>query len=198
MVHYMMSCDRRALRVLALCGLVSALLCLPGGAAPAKKAVQKTPSAPLNLSGAGTGLVVYVPDPKLPGKLMAVVKAVGAEGQSAANGFLGNMTQVSALFYQQGKPAATFHAPSAHGGSRQKALTITGTGGVVVKSLIQPGTTLTADTIVWYADKNKIVATGHVVFHDGKTGTTVHSPAMIADTKLNSIQTPRGHLSGVF
>ena len=74
-------------------------------------------------------------------------------------------------------------------------MVITGTGGVVVKSLTQPGTLLQADKVVWYASLNQIVATGHVVYHDGKSGATMTGPAMKSDTKLKTVEIGSGHIS---
>lgn len=190
MVHYRMLFNRRTLLAVALC---CPLFCLSGAAAPigAKKNSQKMPP---HLRLDTRQVQVSLPDPKFPGKgiPLCYVKAATANGQSETTGLLGNMTQVSALLYQQGKPAATLDAPRAQGSSLRKTVVVTGLGGVVVKSLTQPGTRLTADTVVWYAALNKIVATGHVVYRDGKTGATMTGPVMNADTKLKTVSLTSG------
>ena len=164
--------------------LITALLGLPGHAAPTAKS---TP-APGFGARAQAGLTVQVGDPKRPGWLLAVIRAGGFQGDSGQQGFLGNMTRVSALLYKQGKPAATFTAPRARGSQNNatKNIIVTGTGGVVVKSLTEPGTTLTADTVVWYPGSNQVIATGHVVYHKGKS-IVVTAPVMYADTRLKAV-----------
>lgn len=142
--------------------------------------------------------VVTLPDPKYPGHLLIEAHARTADGQSAENGFLGNMTGVWARLYQKGVPVAVLTAPRAVGSSRKNSVVVTGTGGVVIKSLTQSGTKLTADKVVWYASADRIVATGHVIYHDGKSGATMTGPWLKADTKLKSIQMGAGHATGVF
>jgi len=171
------------------------LLLALGGASWAAPSGKKTAPAPLNLSGVIQMPVVTLPDPKYPGRLMIEAHARTADGQSAENGFLGNMTGVWARLYQKGIPAAVLTAPHALGNSRKNSVVVTGTGGVVIKSLTQPGTKLTADKVVWYASVDRIVATGHVFYHDGKSGATMSGPWLTADTKLKSIQTGTGHVS---
>lgn len=202
MVHYMMNLNRHVLFALTLCGLLCPLLCLPGASAPAagKKNASKKPSLPPNLRLDSRQVQVSLPDPKFPGKgvPLCFVKASTASGQSETTGLLGNMTQVSALLYQQGKPAATLDAPRAQGSSLRKTVVVIGMGGVLVKSLTQPGTKLTADKVAWYAALNKIVATGHVFYHDGKTGMEFRGPWLKTDTKLKSVRTGSGEMSGIF
>lgn len=173
--------------------LLPLLFCLSVEAAPAKK----KPPAPLNLGAAAQGVTVNLPDPKLPGKMMLEVRAREAFGQSADNGFLGRMTHVWARLYQKGVPAAILTAPNVQGSSLKKTIVVTATGGVVIKSLTQPGTKLSADQVVWYASVNKIVATGHVIYHDGKTGATMTGPQALADTNLKTLQIVSGHVSAL-
>ncbi len=200
MVTYRMSFALSCLRRPALALLACLLFCPPITAAPAAKRGKAKDAVPPGLSGVIDRPTLTIGDPKLPGKFLAVVKASGISGSSADQGFLGNMTQVSALLYQQGKPAATLAAPHAHGSrnSATKNVVVIGTGGVVIKSLTEPGTSLTADTMVWYASINKIVATGHAVYHNVKSAIIFRSPTIIADTKLKSVKTGSGQMSGVF
>jgi hypothetical protein len=177
------------------------LLCLPSfaGPTPAKKPIKKNSSPPIRIGIVERGFKATIPDQKRPGKLLCYVEAASAEGQSADTGFLGKMTQVLAKLYQQGQPSATLTAPRADGSGTPKALVITCTGGVVVHSLTQLGTVLTADTVVWYSKSNQIVATGHVVYHDSKTGVTASMPRFVADTQLKTFHSEGpGHASGRF
>jgi len=150
-------------------------------------------AAPPSLGGNAQGITVNLPDPKLPGKLLCEIRADSASGQSAGNGFLGQMRNVHARLYQQGRPSATLDAPNATGNSVGKSVVVTGTGRVTVLSLSQPGTKLLADTVVWYASINKLQATGHVFYRDGKSGATMTGPRLLADTKLKSVQIVSGH-----
>jgi hypothetical protein len=181
--------------------LAISLLGLPSfaGPVPVKKPVKKNSSPPIRIGIVERAVKVTIPDPKRPGKLLCYVEAASAEGQSAETGFLGNMTQVLAKLYQQGQPSATLTAPRADGSGTPKALVITCTGGVVVHSLTQLGTVMTADMVVWHASSNQIVATGHVVYRDGKTGTILHVPKLTADTRLKTLYgSGSGHASGRF
>lgn len=203
MVTYIMSFILfRGRRGTALALLFCLLLGPPGMAAPTgvKKNANKKPSAPSNLSAIIQSPTIQIGDPKLPGKLLAVVKAGGFSGVSADKGALGNFTQVSALLYHQGKQAATFDAPVTHisQNSATKNVVVIGTGGVLIKSLVELGTRLTADTVTWYASINKIVATGHVVYHNPKAGWDVQAPTMTADTQLHSISGAKGRAFGKF
>ena len=163
----------------------------PLSAAPPK-------SAGPSLGVVSTGFSFTLPDPKRPGRLLYELRAQSANGQSEADGFHGALTSVWARLYQNGIATAILTAPRAQGGSAGKAVVVTGLGGVAVKSLTQPGTTLTADTVVWYASLNKMVATGHVVYHDGKTGATMSGPRMNADTRLKTITIANGHGAAKF
>jgi len=166
---------------------------LPAMALCAALAGAAPPGSSGTFGAVASGATITLPDPKLPGKLLCVIHAASATGQAQQNGFLGSMTGVSAQLFQQGRPSATLTAPRAQGGSVKKTVTVTGTGGVVIHSLTQPGTTLTADTVVWYASLNKIVATGHVFYRSGKTGATLTGPQGYADTRLRSIHLGPGH-----
>lgn len=202
MVTYMMSftVGRRAASALFLTLLACTSLCPLGGAAPPAKKGGKKSASPPNLSAIIQSPTLTVGDPKLPGKLLAVVKAGGFSGNSADQGALGNMTQVHALLYNKGTQAATFDAPVAHisQNSATKNVVAVGTGGVVIHSLTEPGTRLTADVVTWYAGLNRIVATGHVVYHNVKTGWDLQAPAMTADTQLRSVGGGKGRAFGKF
>jgi hypothetical protein len=189
-----MRTNRRAILFFSVfCVLIFSNLFPAALPAPAKDAPggKKVPTA---FSGVSTGITATLPDPKRPGKLLYELRAVSANGQSDASGFHGDLNSVWARLYQNGVPSAILTAPHARGGSVGKSVTITGTGGVVVKSLSEPGTRLTADTVVWYAGQSKMVATGHVFYRNGKTGATLSGPQAVGYTQLKSvIITGAGH-----
>jgi len=172
-------------------------------AAPRKDAPtgKKVPdkNIPESISGVTTGISATLPDPKRPGKLLYELRAAAGNGQADASGFHGGLTSIWARLYQNGAPSAILTAPHARGGSVGKSVTITGTGGVVVKSLIEPGTKMTADTVVWYANLNKIVGTGHVFYRSGKTGAVLTGSRVDADTRLKTVNiSGGGHGTAVF
>jgi len=197
MVTYMMPFTtlhgRRAALALSLTALSCGSFCLLSAAVPAavpaaKKTKEKN-AAPPSMAVVGSGMTLTLPDPKLPGtgKLLYYLRAAAADGHSDPDGsFQGSLTKLWVRLYQKGVPSAVLTAPKAQGGGTSKAVVITGMGGVVVKSLTEPGTILTADTVVWRSALNKIVATGHVYYHNSKTGATVTGPVMNADTKLRT------------
>jgi hypothetical protein len=189
-----MRTNRRAILFLSVfCPLIFSGLFPVALPAPAKDAPGGK-NVPTAFSGVSTGITAMLPDPKRPGKLLYELRAVSANGQSDAGGFHGDLNSVWARLYQNGDPSAVLTAPHARGGSVGKSVTITGTGGVVVKSLSEPGTKLTADTVVWYASQSRIVATGHVFYRNGKNGGTTQAPRMEANTSLKTIYiTGGGH-----
>ncbi len=167
--------------------MLSAALPLP--AAP-KKGAQSA-----DLGGYAQTVQVDLPDPKLPGRRLCHVDAADASGQSAANGFLGTMTHVTATLYRQGRPAAILFAPRAQGSVQGKSTVITGTGGVFIKSLLHPGTTIRSNTMVWKAATNGIVATGDVVAtYSG--GAVAHGQRATANTVMQTVNVGPSHFSG--
>lgn len=197
MITYMMSLMSLPGRRAALPLLLCALFCLPGAAAPAKKSPPPVP----NMGAVATGMTVSLPDPKYPGTgwLLYYLRAAAFDGGFLPDGTIhGNMTKIWARVYQKGVPTAVLTAPQALGGGTKKSIVITGRGGVVVKSLLEAGTILTADKVVWYVNSSQVVATGHVYYHNGKSGMDFHGPLLRADTKLQSLHTGPGHMTGVF
>lgn len=194
---------RRAALVLLAGASLCLSACRTGVAAPSAKKSPQGGTPPANLSGGGVGqdITLTLPDPKYPGanKLLYYLRAAAADGQLLPDGsFHGTMTKIWARLYQKGLPTAVLTAPQARGGETKKSIVITGHGGVVVKSLVEAGTLLTADTVVWYVSSSQIVATGHVHYHGGKNGMDYYGPLFKADTKLQSIHTGPGHMTGVF
>ncbi len=159
-------------------------------AAPAPKA------PPLDIGVSGSAGQILQPDPKLPGRFLWKMYVRGATGAAQGGGFLGTLTGVTALLYQHGLLSARMYAPTATGNSAQQVIVATGPGRVRVVSVTQPGTTLEADKMTWYARKNTIIATGNVVYHNGRTGLTMRVPgSMNADTVLKSVSFGKGTAS---
>lgn len=153
-------------------------------AAP-KKASAPSAGAADNLSVAGQGVTIFQPDPKAPGKFLFKIYAHGITGQSVSNAFTGALTGVSAVLFQKGRATATLAAPLARADSAQQM--VTASGRVHVKSLVEPGTIIDADTVVWHAKTNVVDAAGHVVYRNGKNGVTLRGPRFRANTALQTI-----------
>ena len=195
----LMRTNRRA--VFFSVALFSAAVCVLGfgvalPAAPPKDAPagKNVPRKNLDtaLSVGSTDFSAALPDPKRPGKLLYELRAKSFNGQSVGGQLNGSLTSIWARLYQNGVPGAVLTAPHAQGRSAGKSVIVTGTDGVVVKSLTEPGTEMTADTMAWYANENRIVATGHVFYRNGKDGATMHAPRMEANTGLKTIHVTGG------
>ncbi len=191
----------------AFCGLIfSGLIlnaCSPVPAVPKKDAPRgknvPAKNAPESISGVSSAFSATLPDPKRPGKMLYELRGASGNIQSDAGGFHGDAASLWARLYQNGAASAVLTAPRALVKSIGKSVTVTGFGGVVVKSLTEPGTKMTADTVVWYASQNKMVATGHVFYRNGKTGGTLTGPRMVADTQVRSVFfTGGGHGTATF
>ena len=202
----LMRTNRRA--VFFSAALFSAVSCALGFGVPLPAAPPKDAAAGKNvprkdadtsLSGVSTAFSATLRDPKRPGRLLYELRGASGNIQADGSGFHGNASSLWARLYQSGLPSAVLTAPQALVKSANKAVAVTGLGGVVVKSLAEPGTMLTADTVVWYANQNKLVATGHVFYRSGKTGATLTGPRMVADTRVKSISvTGGGHGTEAF
>ena len=164
----------------------STSLCAPPKAAPAK-------DTPPNVGATSFDVFTTLPDPKHPGKLLYALHYKEGNFQSIGTGLQGKLTSVAAKLFQEGAASATLTAPHVLISIMNKVVVITATGGVVIHSLTQPGTVLTADTVVWYATSNKMVATGHVFYHDGKTGATTIGPRAVGDTRLKTLSLSAAH-----
>ncbi len=151
------------------------------GASLAAAPPKKSADSPVGMRG--QEVEITQPDPKHPGHLEWHLWAKSLAGQSVGNEIQGQLVTVTARLYQKGVPAATLLAPLAKGDVKK----ITATGGVTIKSLQQPGTILRADNMVWLVTLDKIIATGHVYYHDGKSGLVMRAPQMVANTALKTI-----------
>ena len=178
-----------------LCRAASCLLtALPLSFVPGFS-VLAAPAKPPSLGASAQNPTITVPDPKHPGKLQLLAHAREIQGVSTEGGFSGTFIKVYAQLYQLGKPSAVLSAPRAVASSRQGTMVVTATSGVTAKSLTISGTTLTADKMVWYSGQDKIVATGHVVYKDGKTGLRLTGPWAIAHTQIQSVTMGSGQAS---
>jgi hypothetical protein len=155
------------------------LLFLLGGAVAAKP----VPPMP-NIGVTGTQGEIFQPDPNRPNKFIWKIWAQSANVSTVGSAYDGVLSGVTALLFQKGVSAALLKAPTARYNSASQILVASGR--VTVVSQTEPGTTLVADTITWYAKTNQIVAVGNVIYHRGKTGLTMRVPRLTADTVLKS------------
>jgi hypothetical protein len=162
------------------------LACLPSTGSPAAKSGKIPTNAASNLGVIGQGSYITQPDPKRPGKFLWKLWAREFIVKSPENSVSGSLIDISATLFSNGVPSATMTAARAEGDNVHN--TIIATGGILIKSLVEPGTKLQADKIIWYARENKILATGHVFYKNGKSGMTIKCPAIVADTVLKSIR----------
>jgi len=166
--------------------LALALSTAPLTAAPP----QKKPNPP-SIAGGGGGGTAKLPDPKYPGSPLLLLSWQSVEAhQISSTDLLGTLQGVEAKFYQKGIPSATLTAPVAHADIQRRV--VTASRRVHCRSLIERGTTLTADNMTWYALQNKVVASGHVVYHNGLNGLTINTGLLYADTALRGIHASTG------
>jgi hypothetical protein len=174
-----------------------------GNSAPAspdmwKTAPMSTPSPSASnspeLTGEIEGPAIMGVDPKT-GRLLWKAKAKSMQASSESSGGAGVMHSAIVTLYQHGEAEALVRAPLVSGNTGKK--TISASGGVTVHSLV-PSQIADArcDNMVWSADTNVMVGTGHVVIK--VPGTTETGPSFKADTKLESVEIPAPGLgSGV-
>src|SRR5476651_498968 len=98
------------------------LIIHPTQSDPISASKKGAPTPALNMGGSAQGIIVNLPDPKLPGKLLCEIHAESASGQSAGKGFLGQMQTVHARLYQHGVPSATLTASLATANSVGKSV----------------------------------------------------------------------------
>ena len=115
-------------------------------------------------------------------KVGAIVATSGVE----ASAVTGVMHEVDGRLYQDGQPADEMLAPMVTVDNEKHV--IAATGGVHVKSLTQADTTVTCDDATWYANDNKLIGRGNVVFRKG--GFTQSGSSFAADTRLHSVVMP--------
>jgi hypothetical protein len=144
------------------------------------------PAENRNIPVTGQGFTMTLPDPKHPGWLLW--KAAAATGVILPVGKAqhATLTDAKATMFQSGKAAATIVAPKVVGDTGP--MLILASGGVRITSLLDKGSTLRADRVLWYARQNKVIADGHVVYRDGKYGMVFTGPRLVADTALRSVR----------
>ena len=175
----------------SFCGVIFAFVAPCVHSRPAAPAPAK--AAPPSFGTNSTDVFATLPDPKYPGKLLYALHYKEGSFQSVGTALQGRLTTVAAKLFQNGGASATLTAPQVLINSVNNVVVVTSTGGVVVHSLTQPGTILKADTIVWYAAQNKMVATGHVYYHNGQNGATMIGPRAVGDTRLKTLTISAGH-----
>ena len=158
---------------------------------------QKTPGFNKNDAGStgnlrvtNSNIYATQPDSKRPGKFLWKIWASGFTLLNPGDQITVTVQNVSALLFQTGQAAATLHAPLATYDNIKH--TIVASGGVMVHSISEPGTTLRADNVVFYAATGKLKATGHVVYHNGKTLMELHTNELDGDTKLKTLSSNSG------
>jgi hypothetical protein len=177
----------------ALCGVA---LCLIPAALRADTKTTTDSSSPSEHFGM-TSQDTYVeqPDPQHVGKLLWQMWVKEMEAVSPEKTVQATLHGVSGVLFDKGQKSATFTAPLATGDSGAEVVVAyhDATHQVTLTSLIKIGTTIRADKVKWSALTNKGVATGHVVFHDGKSGMIVRTPRLDFDTKMETVQSSEGY-----
>lgn len=163
------------------------------GLSAALSAAPPAKDNPLSHIGA-TGEVIRgsLPDPKTPGKLLWRFSARSVTGANSTGGLQGTLLGVDATFFQKGVPSARMTAPKVQMDNGKKIVIASGRVKMTALAKTQKGSSLTADRMIWYAAINKVVALGHVFYKNAATGATLECPAMIADTKLETIRSSSG------
>jgi hypothetical protein len=161
-----------------------------GDAQPAKTATnsQDDSSTTLsNIKAAAIGVHMKFTDPQT-GKLLWTADVQRIEGISPAgqNEAQAVLHVVHGVLYQNSAPADHITAPIVHVDNATKI--VIASGGVTVVSITQKGTSLTCDTVTYYAGTGHLIGVGHVVFH--KAGFTQTSPSFAGDVKLKSVVMP--------
>lgn len=175
-------------------GRAKRLLALAAGVAASAGLTWAKPDAPpADIRGAIQGFQAVLPDAQHKGKPLWEISAKSVDATFSQNS-VAVLHGVTAYLYQNGVRSAVLTAPRAVGDKASR--TITATGRVHVRSLTKQKayhgafgfTTLDADTVQWQADKNHIVATGHVRCKSGANGMVLTGPAYVADTKLQTFR----------
>jgi len=167
-----------------------------GAGKPSPVAAAPTPSAsptkkPFEVEATVEGLDVTLTDsagkPVL--RLQAKVGTVGPSDAGAElpqGDALGALKDGRATLYQDGKPLATLTADTITADRAKR--TVTGRGGVTVRSLGQEETTtVRADTITWEYDKNTLVGRGNVLLTRNPGVARVPAERFEANTALRTL-----------
>jgi hypothetical protein len=157
----------------------------------APKAGPHSTPTPNNARVTAPRMYVEQADTRHAGRLLWKMWARDVDVISPVQTVYATFRNVHAVLFNNGTPSATVDAPVVHADNEQFA--INGSGRVLVKSLVQRGSWLKADTVTWYAHKNKGVATGNVVMFSAPSGMTVHTPRLYFDTALKTVQSSAGY-----
>lgn len=195
-----MNTSRQATRRAVLsAGLICAILlagCRPG--AMQKQPSKGTSSASRKTTARGADGVSVKADLKKAEMVWVdergnpIWKAGFAEGHASQMGdnAIADLTDVKAVLYRNGQPAANLTAPVVSANNKSRELTAS--GGVKIVSLAENGS-VTADKLVWKSREDKIYATGGVHMVKGNIRATAVS--LVADTALNKVSLTNGEIS---
>jgi hypothetical protein len=117
---------------------------------------------PGGVTGEGWHIHWETPDPAHPGSVLTLMDADARRGEMADSDEDDTVLlyDVRAKLYRNGKYVANIVAPTATASQHRK--TVDGSGGVTLVSVSDPpNTVVTADTMNWNINTDKIVATGH-------------------------------------
>jgi hypothetical protein len=192
-----MSATTRALRLPFLLILLAMLTPRPVAfAAPAQqKIANKASAAPggqNGLVGNATLPTLTFTDPRT-GKLLwkATARTLNAQTGAASN-VVGTMQDVHGVFFQNG--VAADHITADTVSADQSSKEVTASGSVLVRSITDPTTSIRCDRVVWHADTNMMLGTGHVVFKKG--GFMQTGPSFQADTRMRTLVMPAPSTGG--
>lgn len=156
------------------------------------KSIKDVKPPPSSVSVSGPSTTFEFPDIKHPGRMLAKVWAKGFRSDAASNTVHVTLIGVNGTLFQKGVASAKFTAPQAVGDNVSQQ--IVATGRVTYTSLINKGTWIVADRVVWSAKTSKGTATGNVVMRYGQSGLIAHTSKLNFDTGLRTVNS--GAVSG--
>ncbi len=106
----------------------------------------------------------------------------------------GHLKTVNGMLYRDNRPKARFTAQTVQADGKTK--TLIAQGHVVIHSIDPPGVTVTADRVIWHAERHRIEAEGDVGVTDQPPGADrptagmYHASHATIDTELKRITIP--------
>lgn len=136
----------------------------PGGAgkgqAMASGQSQNLQSDAVPKAAYSSGLFIILHEFSPSGKILPFLRIHAASGTVKSTSERGILFNAHALIYKAGQPLATVVAPWVEFSNKNRE--VYAKGGVTLRSLKEPITTLNADRITWYGKQSIIVAEGNV------------------------------------
>lgn len=132
----------------------------PGSGAKPSNTKQDEQSRPSQLDSRGIRIRWQERTPE--GSLRPLLEMHAESGRLEALSQSGFMRRAKGVLYREGKSQARFEAPAVE--AKEETSTVVAREGVRIVSVEPPGLTLTADTVTWQADRDKIVLEGNVRF----------------------------------